>query len=145
MDAADHQASTWVAISISVVAVAISVIGLLRDNRHYKQTRKEQAYLRAEQERQALAAHRQAVLVKVRKLIDKWRNSILSDQYAVKDDNWSGLLQRSMEWRRALADETEEILRHTHGERVRAYVLLMRTIPAAKDFETSIRPVSRRS
>jgi hypothetical protein len=124
----------WLPILISSVALLLSVLGLIRDELHHRQSKREQARLASE-------VDRAVVLSRVRKLVDKWRNSILSDQYAVRDDNWSGLLARATEWRTALADEREDMLRHSRGERTRAYLLLGETVEPAKEFETTLRPI----
>lgn len=77
-------------------------------------------------------------------MVTRWQNSILSDQYAVRDDNWRGLLDRARDWRTTLADQLEGLLQNTGGRPTRAYELLQQTVEPAKQFETTIGPIVQR-
>jgi hypothetical protein len=45
--------------------------------------------------------------MRIQTMVTRWQNSILSGQYAVRDDNWRGLLDRARDWRTTLADQLE--------------------------------------
>src|SRR5262249_31992331 len=131
------DAGTWVPIAISGAALIVSIAGLVLS----------QAWRRADKnEVRAIAdkVRKQGARAKVQKMVTESQSSILSDQYAVQDDNWRGLLDRATKWRTSLADELEDLLEHTGGRQTRAYVLLQETVEPAKRFETTVRPIVQR-
>ena len=115
----------------------MSISGLLLGEARRRTEKKEISELRDKVDKQAIRA-------RVRKMVTEWRNSILSDRYAVQDDNWRGLLDRATKWRTGLAGESEKILEHAGGQPTRAFVLLQETAEPAKRFETAIGPIVRR-
>ena len=82
------KTSDWVTFAVSLIALGISGATLLF-------TIRWRGIDRADRDDLERNVARWAVRVKVEKLLMAWRNSILSGEFAVRDDNWEGLLNRA--------------------------------------------------